>query len=110
MSPSSTHVEPSMPPPVQSMTSRSPRGWQARGIGLIGGIELVADKASRAQHATPIAPRVVALALERGLIVRALAGDVVAVCPPLVVSLDEIDEIFDLLEAALDDTLAAGVL
>ena len=52
----------------------------------------------------------VAAALERGLIVRSLVGDTVALCPPLIVTLDELDEIFDKLEASLDDVVAMGVL
>lgn len=39
--------------------------------------------------------------------VRALPGDTVALCPPLVISLPEIDEMFDKLEAALDDVARA---
>jgi hypothetical protein len=49
--------------------------------------------------------QVVSCALERGLVVRALPADSVAVCPPLVVTVAEVDEIFDRLEAALDDAV-----
>jgi 4-aminobutyrate--pyruvate transaminase len=37
--------------------------------------------------------------------VRAI-GDAVAVCPPFIVTDAQIDEIFDLFHAGLDDTLA----
>lgn len=82
---------------------------EARGAGLLGGLELVEDKPSRMQFAPSraAAPKVVAAAFEHGLILRPLTGDVVAVCPPLVITLEEVDEIFDKLEAALDDTLDA---
>ena len=40
-----------------------------------------------------------------GLIVRALAGDVISLCPPLVISSEEIDELFVRLTRALDRTL-----
>src|SRR6266567_4623903 len=40
-----------------------------------------------------------------GLIVRAVAGDVVSICPPLVITTQEIDELFDRLARALDQTL-----
>ena len=81
---------------------------EARGIGLIGGIELVADKPSRAQYEPKagVAARCVAFAQEEGLIVRFLAGDRVAVCPPLVISPEEIDALFDRLTRALDRTAA----
>jgi 4-aminobutyrate--pyruvate transaminase len=81
----------------------------ARGVGLIGGIEIVADKASK--RAFPpeakAAAAVAAKALDRGLIVRQLPGDCVGICPPLVISEQEIDDLFERLTGALDDALAA---
>ena len=79
----------------------------ARGVGLLGAVELVADKDTR----TPFPPGqgVGAHCQERceshGLILRAL-GDVVAICPPLIISEDQVDELFAKLERALDDTFA----
>jgi 4-aminobutyrate---pyruvate transaminase len=79
---------------------------EARGLGLVGGLELVADKASKRSFEAKagVAPRVVAYAEEEGLIVRFLAGDVVSLCPPLIISPAEIDELFDRLARALDRT------
>jgi 4-aminobutyrate--pyruvate transaminase len=79
----------------------------ARGLGLIGGLELVADKTSKQsfEGSVGIAPRAVRFAEQEGLIVRALAGDVISVCPPLVISSEEIDELFARLKRALDRTL-----
>ena len=79
---------------------------EARGIGLIGGLEIVADKRSRAQYdpKAGVAARCVAFAQEEGLIVRFLAGDRVAVCPPLIITEAEIDALFDRLTRALDRT------
>ncbi len=51
-----------------------------------------------------VAARCVAFAQGEGLIVRALAGDRVAVCPPLIITPDEIDALFDRLGRALDRT------
>ena len=42
-------------------------------------------------------------AQERGLMVRAMA-DSVALCPPLIITESEVNEMFDRFEAALDDT------
>ncbi|WP_375462839.1 aminotransferase [uncultured Methylobacterium sp.] len=80
----------------------------ARGIGLIGGLEIVADKASRRQYdpKAGVAAKCVAFAQGEGLIVRFLMGDRVAVCPPLVISPEEIDALFDRLTRALDRTAA----
>jgi 4-aminobutyrate--pyruvate transaminase len=44
------------------------------------------------------------LCQERGLIVRAI-GDVIALCPPFIVTAEQIDEIFAGLRAGQDDTL-----
>jgi 4-aminobutyrate--pyruvate transaminase len=75
-------------------------------MGLIGGLEIVADKASKRQYDPKkgVAARCVAFAQGEGLIVRALAGDRVAVCPPLIIAPDEIDALFDRLGRALDRT------
>ncbi|MGU3330962.1 aspartate aminotransferase family protein, partial [Methylobacterium mesophilicum] len=69
----------------------------AGGIGLIGGLEIVADKASKRQYEPKagVAARCVAFAQGEGLIVRALTGDRGAVCPPLIISFDEIGALFD---------------
>jgi 4-aminobutyrate--pyruvate transaminase len=80
---------------------------EARGLGLIGGVELVADKRSKRsfqpQHG--IGPRAVHFAETEGLIVRSVLGDVLTLCPPLVISTAEIDDLFDRLSRALDKTL-----
>ena len=77
---------------------------EARGLGLVGGIELVADKRSRRSFdpKAAVAPAVVGFAQEEGLIVRFLAGDIVSICPPLIITPQEIDELFDRLGRALD--------
>ncbi|HVY56534.1 MAG TPA: aspartate aminotransferase family protein [Xanthobacteraceae bacterium] len=80
---------------------------EARGLGLIGAVELVADKTTRRPFDPPLAvgPTCVRLAQEEGLIVRVIAGDTISLCPPLVISPQEIDELFDRLGRALDRTL-----
>lgn len=80
----------------------------ARGLGLIGGIEFVKDKATREQFEAKkaVAAKSCAFAQDEGLIVRPLAGDRVAFCPPLIINGDEIDDLFDRYERALGRTLA----
>jgi len=80
---------------------------EARGFGLMGGIELVADKRSKGPFDAKagVAPQTVHFAQEEGLIVRFLVGDVVTICPPLIITPAEIDELFDRLGRALDRTL-----
>ena len=81
---------------------------EARGIGLIGALELVRDKQARANFdpALKIAPWVVNRALEHGLIVRPLVNDTIALCPPLIITERQIDDMFDSMARALDDGAA----
>jgi len=77
-----------------------------RGIGLVGGCELVQNKTTKAPFDAQraVGAKCMQLCQERGLIVRAV-GDVIVVCPPFIVTPDQIDEIFALLAQGLDDTL-----
>jgi 4-aminobutyrate---pyruvate transaminase len=80
---------------------------EARGLGLIGGVELVADKTSKRSFtgSDGVGARAVQFAEAEGLIVRGVLGDVLTLCPPLVISPAEIDALFDRLVRALDKTL-----
>jgi len=80
---------------------------EARGIGLIGGVELGADRRTKRafEPACGVGACCVRFAEENGLIVRSIAGDVVSICPPLIIQPQEIDELFDRLTRALDRTL-----
>jgi 4-aminobutyrate---pyruvate transaminase len=79
----------------------------ARGIGLIGAVELVADKQSKRpfEPARGVGAHAMGRCEHNGLIVRAL-GDSVALCPPLIITEAQVDEVFSKLETALDETLA----
>jgi len=80
---------------------------EARGYGLVGALELVANKATKRsfEPKAGVGPRAAANAEAEGLLVRSLAGDVISICPPLVITPQEIDELFDRLGRALDRTL-----
>jgi 4-aminobutyrate--pyruvate transaminase len=77
----------------------------ARARGLIGAVELVADKAAKRAFdpARLVGAQIVKFAEAHGLVCRPLPGDIVALCPPLVITPDQINEMFDLLGKALDD-------
>ena len=79
----------------------------ARGVGLIGAIEIVRDKASKTPFdaTSGVQARLSDAVLEEGLITRALR-DTMALCPPLIITEPQIDEMFDKLERALEKTLA----
>jgi len=81
---------------------------EARGIGLIGAVELVRDKATR-QSFDPkagIAAYLVRRAQHHGAILRNMPGDIVAFSPPLIISEAEIDAMMECFGKALDDTWA----
>ncbi len=80
---------------------------EARYCGLVGGVELVAEKATKRsfQPASGVGLQLTKFLEERGAILRAI-GDTIAICPPMVISSAELDELFDRLEGALDDTEA----
>ena len=86
---------------------RHPLVGEARGYGLVGAVELVADKASRRAFdpKAGVGSRAAAFAEAEGLILRFLPGDTLSVCPPLVITAGELDEMFDRLGRALDHTL-----
>jgi 4-aminobutyrate--pyruvate transaminase len=80
---------------------------EVRGVGLLVGIEMVADKATRAQFdpARKIGATVDRHARANGLITR-FVGDRIAFSPPLIITEAEIDEVATRLGKALDATWA----
>lgn len=86
--------------------AQHPLVGEARGIGLIGALELSPDK-SPAGFAQPgkVGPRLAQEMMARGVIPRAI-GDSLAFSPPMIITAEEIDEIFAPAEAALDATAA----
>lgn len=79
---------------------------EARHTGLVGALELAPGK-SPGGFATvgKVGPRLAQELTDRGVIVRAV-GDTIAFCPPMIITPEEIDELFDPVEAALDATEA----
>ena len=81
---------------------------EARGVGLMGAVELVSDKKTLSTF-DPIGragPVLAEVGHSEGIILRAI-GDVLAVCPPLIITEDEINELFDRFERTLDKGLEA---
>ncbi|MDR3507636.1 MAG: aminotransferase [Caulobacteraceae bacterium] len=77
-----------------------------RGVGLIAGVELVRDKATKAPFPAHVqaGPTVERACLENGLIVRAI-GDRIAFTPPLIITADEIAEMVRRFRLGLDAAL-----
>ncbi|MGH7489016.1 MAG: aminotransferase class III-fold pyridoxal phosphate-dependent enzyme, partial [bacterium] len=74
-----------------------------RGIGLLGAVEFVRDRASKQPFdpSVGVARRVWLAALESGVIFRPLGGDVIATSPPFVISTKQIDRLVEVLDAAI---------
>ena len=85
--------------------SDHPLVGEVRHVGLIGALELVTDKASKAALDAPgqLGLRVNAHQQENGAINRNIA-DALCFCPPLVISEDELDELFAITRRSLDAT------
>jgi 4-aminobutyrate--pyruvate transaminase len=81
---------------------------EARCVGLLGGLELVKDKRAR-QSFEPklgVGAKAARFAEEEGVLCRAVGGDTIALCPPLVIDGAEINALFDCVTRALDRTEA----
>lgn len=75
-------------------------------IGLLGALELVANKATKQPfEGMKVGQFCAAAAEHNGLIVRPLGGNRIALCPPLIIGPNHVDEIVEKLKLALDTTL-----
>lgn len=80
---------------------------EVRGTGLIGAIELVQNKKTRAAFDPKqgVGAYFVARGHEHGIIHRGI-GDAIAFCPPLIITEAQIEDMFGRFSKALDDTWA----
>jgi len=79
-----------------------------RGLGLIGAVELAEDPTARKPFDAKrgVGAYLVRRAQEHGLILRVMAGDIIAFSPPLVITEAEIDAMLERFDHALADTVA----
>lgn len=84
-----------------------PHVGDVRQCGLIAGIELVRDRASKAPFdaAARVGQRVCERARERGVLVRPL-GDVIVVMPPLAIKIEQLARLMDVIARCIEETLA----
>ena len=78
---------------------------EVRGLGMIAGIELVADRAARRNFdpALKMGARATKLMEQHGVIGRSLPGDTVAFSPPLIMTAEEVDEMVERTGRAFDE-------
>jgi adenosylmethionine-8-amino-7-oxononanoate aminotransferase len=83
---------------------RLPHVGDVRRFGLALGVELVADARTRRPYpsADRVGMRVATACTQRGVFLRPL-GDTIVVMPPLTITRDELDRLFDTLEAAIGE-------
>jgi len=81
---------------------------EARGVGLMGALELVQDKKTKANFPgdANVGERIAQAARERGLIIRPLGGSLV-MAPPFIITEAQIAEMFEITKAALDEVAKA---
>jgi putrescine aminotransferase len=80
-----------------------------RGLGLVAGVELVRDRGTKESFdpSLGVARRVWLDALEQGVIVRPLPGDVLAMSPPFVITEEQIDRVVGALDKAIASVATA---
>jgi 4-aminobutyrate--pyruvate transaminase len=80
---------------------------EVRGVGLIGAIELVADKATRRKFdpAAKVAGRWTKLVEGQGVITRAVPGEILCFSPPLIITAAEVDDMLERIGHALDELI-----
>lgn len=77
---------------------------KVKGLGLMGGIEIVKDKGTNEKFTNPVAPRIVTEAGKRGLICRSVVfdgQDTVVFSPPLIINKEEMARMLEILNDAI---------
>jgi 4-aminobutyrate aminotransferase-like enzyme len=88
---------------LEEMASDHPRVGEVRGLGMMIGVELVRDRASR-EPAPELAGRVVIETLQRGVLTLGggIHGNVISLSPPFVLTDAQADAVLATLASVLD--------
>ena len=95
---------------VRSLTAEFPEIGDVRGLGLLAGVEFVADRQTKEPFppALGLSKRIGQATLERGLVsyplqgsVDGIRGDHLLYAPPLTITESEVDELVDILRESL---------
>ena len=79
---------------------------EVRGRGLLAAVELVANKDSgEAFDDTSVGAYAKQTCQDNGLLIRAVGGNSIAFCPPLIITTDQIDEMVDKFSLSIQKTL-----
>ena len=91
---------------MREMMKRHALIGDVRGVGLMLGIELVRDRASK-ERASDEAERIMYEALGRGLSFKLTMGNIITLTPPLTITRDEMDRALDILDECIGAAAAA---
>ncbi len=100
-------MEPVLQDSLRRHLARFPIVGQIRGRGLLAGVQLVERREPKRffDPARKVGPRIAAAAEGHGLFIRAI-GDIIALCPPLIITADEIETLAQRLALAFADVEA----
>jgi len=86
--------------------SEHPLVGEVRGKGLIAAVELVANKDKRESFPDgKVGATAKQLCQDNGLLIRAVSGNCIAFCPPLIITNEQVDEMIEMFSTSLDQTL-----
>ena len=85
---------------LRDLPQRFPHVGDVRGLGLMIGIELVKDQATR-ERAPKLRDTLVQMCFERGLLVLGAGPNTIRLCPPLIITKDQADFAADTIESCL---------
>src|SRR5262249_45840400 len=85
---------------LKDLPQRSRIVGEVRGLGLMIGIELVQDQATK-ERAPALRDQLVDMAFERGLLLLGCGPNTIRLCPPLVINRDQADFAIDTVEQCL---------
>ncbi len=92
---------------LQGLKQKHPLIGEVRGVGLLIGIELVKDRNSQ-ERAVDEAEAMMYAALTRGLSFKLTMGNVIALCPPLIITKPEMEEVVRILDECLTEVCASS--
>jgi len=75
----------------------------SRSVGLIGAVEFGYEGSKKFDIKEKIAAKCAKIIQEYGVILRALPGDIIGFCPPLIINQSQLNEMFDKIEEAIQD-------
>jgi 4-aminobutyrate--pyruvate transaminase len=98
-------VGPHLQAELRRLFTDHPLVGEVRGTGLIAAMELVADKATRANFdpKAKVGPRLTKILEENGVIGRASINDTLCFSPPLIITREEIDTLLTRVGKSLDE-------